>query len=67
MKTLINKTASAVSTMALFAIGSVMALLGLSVVGVLAMFALFTVGLAFLAAPFVGMVQPTVEDAETVA
>jgi len=62
MNTLISKTTTALSTAALFAIGTVMALLGLSVVGVLALFALFTVGLAFLAAPFLGALQPASEE-----
>lgn len=63
MNTLTNKTKSAVSTIALFAIGSVMAVLGFAVMGSLALFAVFAIGLALLAAPFVGMAQ----QSETVA
>jgi hypothetical protein len=66
MNTLINKTASAISTLALFAIGSVMAIFGFAMVGMLALFALFTVGIALLASPFLGMAQsPEVEDSRS--
>ncbi len=66
MTTLINKAAATVSGVVLFCIGCVMAGIGLSVVGFLAMFGLAAVGLALLAAPFVraAAVDP-VEPVET--
>lgn len=66
MTTLITKTTTAVSKIALFAIGCVMAGLGLAMMSMLALFALFTIGLAFLAAPFVAAAQSrSVQDAQT--
>lgn len=58
MKTLINKAATAVSSVVLFTVGCVMVGLGFAVVGMLAMFALVAVGAALLASPFVQMAQP---------
>ncbi len=57
MKPLINKAASTASGVALFAIGCVMAGLGLATMSLLALFALAAVGIALLAAPFVAIAQ----------
>ena len=62
MNTMINKAASAVSGVALFAIGCVMAGMGLAVVSVLALFALVAVGLAIVAAPFANRIQADVAE-----
>ncbi len=70
MNNLINKITSAVSGAVLFAAACVMAGLGFAVLGTLAVFALFAVGIALLAAPFVALAQKSdadVEDAEVVA
>ena len=73
MNILINKATSAVSAVALFAIGSVMAVIGFAVVGMLALFALLTFGLAILAAPLIQLAQSSISEdqhsatAETVA
>jgi hypothetical protein len=55
MKTLITKAKSIISGGALFACGCVMAGIGLAVMSLLALFALFAVGVALLAAPFVAL------------
>lgn len=57
MKPFINKAASLVSGAALFAVGVVMAGLGLAAVSVLALFALCAVGVALLASPLVALAQ----------
>ena len=79
MNTIVNKIATTVSSVVLFAAACVMAGLGFAVVATLAFFALIAVGLTLLAAPFVGLSQnasnetkttdqdATVEDAEVVA
>lgn len=53
MKNLFNKLTSTVAAAIVVFIGAVMAGLGLTVVAVLAMFALAVLGLAVIAAPFV--------------
>ena len=67
MTNLLNKLRSALSNTALFGAAIFMAGLGFAVVGTLAQFALMAVGVAMLAAPFVGQAQPTKPKAETVA
>lgn len=69
MKTLINKATSAISGAVLFAAAVAMAGLGFAVIASLAIFALFAVGVALLAAPFVSMAQQdeAVSDAEVTA
>ncbi len=57
MTALLNKAASTFAGIALFCVGCVMAGLGLSVVALLAVFAMATVGLAILASPFVALAQ----------
>lgn len=64
MNTLLTKAASAISGVALFCVGCLMAGLGLSVVALLALFALAAAGLALLAAPFVALAQPATRDDE---
>ena len=58
MKSLINKALSAVSTIILFAAGCIMAGLGFAVIAALGVFALIAVGVALLASPFAGSMQP---------
>ena len=62
MNDLVNKFTSALSGIALFSIGCAMALLGFVLVGILALFAFVSVGLAILASPFVAMARAP-EDA----
>lgn len=62
MKNLFNKAAATLSGLVLFAFGCVMAGLGLATVSLLALFALFAVGLSLLAAPFAAHVQPATEE-----
>jgi hypothetical protein len=64
MNNLINKTTTTLSSVILFGIGCVMAGLGLAAISLLAMFALATVGLAFLAAPLIAMTQPRGDTAK---
>lgn len=64
MKNLLNKTAATASMAILFVVGCVMAGLGLTVVLFLALFAIAMAGLAFLAAPFVGIASNAVEADE---
>ena len=70
MKSLLNKVASTVAGVVLFCLGCVMAGLGLSVVALLAMFAMAAAGLAILASPFITLTEQnphfTVEDEEAV-
>lgn len=69
MKTLLNKTASAIAGLGIVLVGCVMAGLGLSVMVLLALFALAILGLGLLAAPFVALAQrsePSAPDAEEV-
>ncbi len=67
MKTLINKMTSAVSNAVLFAAAIVMAGLGFALVGTLALFGVLALGVALLAAPFVGRpdVAPQDENVQT--
>lgn len=64
MNTLIEKTTNAVSSMALFAIGLVVAGLGLAVATGLALFALTMVCLAFVASPFIALAQSPAPQAK---
>ncbi|MEO1637917.1 MAG: hypothetical protein AAFU41_01555 [Pseudomonadota bacterium] len=66
MNTLITKIKSAISTAALLIFGAVMAGLGLATVGLLALFALVTIGMALLAAPFVALSQPAADETAAV-
>ncbi len=66
MKNLINKLTVATSGAVLFVLGCVMAGLGFAVLGMLALFALATVGIALLASPFLAAKQPQTDDAEVV-
>ena len=59
MNNLLNKVASSAAGAVLFFVACVMAAIGLSVILLLAVFALATAGLAVLASPFVGMAQHT--------
>ena len=63
MKAFFSKITSTAASAVLVLIGLAMAGLGLTVVGVLALFAMAAVGLAILAAPFV---KAGVEDAREV-
>lgn len=69
MKTLINKMTTALSGAVLFAAAIAMAGLGFAVIATLAIFAVFAIGVALIAAPFVPVAQPeTAEmDAEVTA
>lgn len=53
MKNLVNKITTAVSSIALFCIGGVFALIGFATISVLAFFAILAAGAALLASPFV--------------
>jgi hypothetical protein len=64
MKTLINKATSTVSGVVLFAIGCVMAGIGLAAMSFLALFALSAVGLALLASPLIAIAQTGATDAD---
>ncbi len=55
MKAFLNQAASTAAGIVLFVVGCVMAGLGLSVMALLALFALAAAGLAILAAPFVSL------------
>ncbi len=67
MTNLINTISTALSNTVLFAAGVIMAGLGLAFVGAFALFALMAVGVAIIAAPFVGRAQPVPADAEIAA
>ncbi|MEL6681253.1 MAG: hypothetical protein AAFQ09_01250 [Pseudomonadota bacterium] len=57
MKTLITKITTALSGAVLFAAAIAMAGLGFAVIASLTILAFFAIGIALLAAPFVGMAQ----------
>ena len=63
MENVINKITTALSSVALFALGGLIAGLGLATIGVLAIFAFFAVGISLLAAPFVTMQTPKTPEA----
>lgn len=63
MKHLMNKLTTTLAGVALFCVGSVIAGLGLSVVIILAMFALAVSGLALVSAPLIGWAQPSRHEA----
>lgn len=69
MKTLLNKVTSALSGLVLFAAGCAMAVMSLSFVAFLAMFALTVAGLAILVSPFIDLddltTRPVEDDAQT--
>lgn len=67
MKSLITKTTTTLSGVVLFAFGCVMAGLGLAAISMLALFALATMGIAVLAAPFLAMVQDDKSEADETA
>lgn len=67
MKSLINKATSTLSGIVLFAFGCVMAGLGLAAISMLALFALATMGIAVLAAPFLAMTQTDASVTDEVA
>ncbi len=69
MKNLMNKATSAISGAVLFAAAIAMAGLGFAIVASLAIFALFAIGIALLAAPFVsaGQQEDVVTDTEATA
>ena len=70
MNTLINKVLTAISGAVLFAAAIAMAGLGFAVLASLAIFAFFAIGIALLAAPFVGMAEQeeeSIEDADVTA
>lgn len=62
MKNLLNKLTSTAAAAIVVFIGAVMAGLGLTVVAVLAMFALAVLGLAVIASPFVKMPEQPEQD-----
>ncbi len=62
MKTLIDKTTSAVAAVVLFAAACAMVGLGFALAGALAVFALISVGIAILAAPFAKLAQRPADD-----
>ena len=64
MKTLINKAASIVTSVVLFAFGCVIAGLGLAAMSVLVLFAMSAVGVALLASPIVAMAQASETNAD---
>lgn len=63
MKTLLNKTTSFISRIALFAIGGAMALIGFATIGIIAFFALLAAFAAMLASPFISTVLKNAEEA----
>ena len=70
MNTFITKIKTAVSTFVLFAASCVIAGFGFAMIALLAVFAFLAMGVALLAAPFIGFPAPQdepVEDAEIVA
>jgi len=64
METMITKTKTTLSQVVLFVVGVAMLGLGLSVMGVLALFAFGVVGLAFLAALVMRATGPRDDTAE---
>ncbi|MDD9922913.1 MAG: hypothetical protein OXQ92_11640 [Boseongicola sp.] len=64
MTTLINTTKNAVSNVVLFAASALMAGLGIAVIATLAVFAFFAMGIALIAAPFVGLAMQTTDAPE---
>ncbi|MCY4178880.1 MAG: hypothetical protein OXC60_09625 [Litoreibacter sp.] len=67
MKSFLTKIASSAANVALIILACVLAGLGLWLVFVLALFALAVIGLSFLAAPLLALIQPDkTDEAETV-
>jgi len=64
MKSFLNKAASNVAGVVLFFVGLVLAGLGLTVVALLAFFAMAAAGLAILATPFIPLADLTADDGD---
>ena len=64
MKTIFNKVTSTAAGAVALLVGCAMAGLGMTVIALLAMFALAVVGLAFLASPFVAYAAQNAEIKE---